>query len=79
MIEEFKESLLIIITTPVYLLLIGIEMVMSSLHNKSFYTTKDTLTNVYLMTLNLILDILFRGICNKQYSFGVLLAGWNAK
>lgn len=63
MIEQFKESILIFITTPVYLILIGLEMILSNLHNKHLYTTKDTLTNVYLMTLNMLLDILFRGIC----------------
>lgn len=63
MIEEFKESLLIFITTPVYIILIGIEMIMSSIHNKQLYSTKDTFTNVYLMTLNFLLDVLFRGIC----------------
>lgn len=69
MIEQFKESILIFITTPVYLLLIGLEMLMSSIHNKHLYSTKDTLSNVYLMTLNFLLDILFRGICLLVLNF----------
>ncbi len=63
MLEEFKESILIFISTPVYVVLIGLEMLLSSIHNKQLYNTKDTLTNVYLMLLNFVLDILFRGIC----------------
>lgn len=63
MLEEFKESIVILITTPVYLVLIALEMLMSSLHHKHFYTLKDTLTNVYLMSLNFVLDILLRAVC----------------
>jgi sterol desaturase/sphingolipid hydroxylase (fatty acid hydroxylase superfamily) len=69
MIEEFKESILIFISTPVYLILIGLEIILSSMHNKHLYSTKDTLTNVYLMSLNFILDILFRGICLLVLNF----------
>ncbi len=77
MIEQFKESILIFITTPIYLILIGVEMVMSNLHNRALYSTKDTITNVYLMTLNFLLDILFRGICllvlNYFFNFKLLV------
>jgi sterol desaturase/sphingolipid hydroxylase (fatty acid hydroxylase superfamily) len=58
----FKESLLILITTPIYALIIGIEMLISTWHNRELYTTKDTLTNVCLTVLNGGLDILLRGV-----------------
>ncbi len=61
--ELFKEALLIKYTTPVYAILIGIEMGMSYIHNKHYYTVKDTFTNVYLSVLNLALDVLVRVFC----------------
>ena len=53
--------------------MIGLEIILSSIHNKHFYTTKDTMINIYLMLLNFCLDIVFRGIClfvlNYFFSF----------
>lgn len=67
--EEFKESFMIIVTTPIYIILIGAEMIMSYVHGHRYYTTKDTLTNVYLSTLNFILDILMRTTCLAVLDF----------
>lgn len=71
--NEFRESLLLLITTPVYVIVIGAEILFSYLHEKHYYTTKGTLANIYLTTLNLSLDILVRGICllilNYFYQF----------
>lgn len=64
----FKESLLILISTPIYALLIGFEFFMSYFHEHNYYNLKDTLSNVYLMLLNMGLDILVRGL-----AFGVLI------
>ncbi len=61
--NEFREALLIAITTPVYAIVIGAEILFSYFHHKKYYSTKGTLANVYLTTLNLSLDILVRGIC----------------
>lgn len=61
--EAFKESLLIMLTTPVYVILIGLEIVLSYIHDKRYYSVKGTLTNVYLSTLNFCLDIILRGVC----------------
>lgn len=61
--EAFRESLLILISTPIYAVLIGIEMIMSYTHNKHYYTTKGTVMNVYLSALNFTLDIVLRGVC----------------
>lgn len=71
--EQFREALLIAITTPIYAIVIGAEIVFSYFHNKQYYKTKDTLANVYLSTLNMGLDILVRGVCllvlNYFYQF----------
>ncbi len=61
--EEFRESVLITIATPIYLVVIGLEIIFSHLHQRKYYTSKGVLTNVYLMGLNMGLDILLRGVC----------------
>lgn len=61
--EEFRESLLIIISTPLYAMLIGVELLLSYMHNRHYYTGKGLLVNVYLSALNFGLDILLRGVC----------------
>src|SRR5690348_7686001 len=57
-----KEQLLILITAPVYLLVIGFEIILSNLRLKKYYTLKDTLMNVYLCILNAGIDLLFRAV-----------------
>lgn len=61
--NEFREALLIKLSIPVYALVIGIEILYSYWHEKKYYSTKGTLSNVYLSALNFSLDILVRGIC----------------
>lgn len=61
--EEFREALLLIITTPIYIIVIGAEILFSYIHNKQYYTTKGTLANIYLSALNFSLDIFLRGLC----------------
>lgn len=61
--NEFREALLIAITTPIYAIVIGAEILFSYIHNKNHYSVKGTLANIYLTSLNLGLDILIRGVC----------------
>ncbi len=61
--NEFREALLIAITTPIYAIVIGAEILFSYIHHKNYYSVKGTLSNIYLTSLNLGLDILVRGIC----------------
>lgn len=53
---------LVLSATPLYAIVIGIEMLMSYVHNRHYYTTKDTVTNVYLSALNFLLDVLMKGV-----------------
>ena len=55
-----KEQLLILITTPLYIIVIGLEILLSHLHFKKYYLLKDTLINMYLCLLNGGIDLLFR-------------------
>lgn len=71
--QEFRESLLIMISLPVYIIVIGAELLYSYFHHKHYYTGKGILTNIYLSALNFALDILVRGVClwvlNYFYQF----------
>ena len=66
--QTFREQLLILISTPLYLIIIGAEILLSNYRHghhpdhypRKAYSWKNTLTNVYLMLLNGGLDLLFR-------------------
>lgn len=58
--EEFRETLLILISSPLYAIVIGAEIIFSYLHNHGKYSGKGTIENIYLMLLNMGLDILMR-------------------
>ena len=57
-----KEQLLILISTPLYLVVIGGEMLLSHFHLKKYYKFKDTVMNVYLCLVNGGIDLLFRAV-----------------
>jgi sterol desaturase/sphingolipid hydroxylase (fatty acid hydroxylase superfamily) len=57
-----NEQLLLSIAAPVYLIVIGFEIILSNLHLKKYYSLKDTLMNMYLCILNGGIDLLFRAI-----------------
>jgi hypothetical protein len=61
--NEFREALLIMISTPIYVVVIGAELLFSYIHEKKYYSTKGILANIYLTILNLSLDIFLRGLC----------------
>lgn len=61
--EEFRELVLILTTTPIYALVIGLEMWYSHKHHRHLYSTKGTLSNVYLTVLNMGLDVIMRTAC----------------
>lgn len=58
--DALKEQWLILISTPIYMLIIGLELLLSHLRQRKIYTLKDSVTNVYLMLLNSALDLSFR-------------------
>ncbi|HTB52974.1 MAG TPA: sterol desaturase family protein [Ferruginibacter sp.] len=57
---QLNEKTLITIATPLYIIVIGSEILLSHLHFKKYYTVKDTLMNIYLSLLNAGIDLLFR-------------------
>lgn len=56
------EELLILISTPLYIAVIGLEIILSHIHVRKYYTVKDTLMNVYLCLVNGGIDLLFRAV-----------------
>jgi len=58
--DSIREQLLILIATPIYLFIIGAELVLSHLQHRKSYSFKDTISNVYLMILNGGIDLIFR-------------------
>ncbi|HMZ46909.1 MAG TPA: sterol desaturase family protein [Chitinophagaceae bacterium] len=60
--EAVKENILLLISTPIYLIIICIELLISNYGSRKLYSLKDTVTNIYLMLLNSIIDLAFRSI-----------------
>ncbi|MEP7109929.1 MAG: sterol desaturase family protein [Ferruginibacter sp.] len=59
---EFDEKTLLSISTPLYILIIGGEIMLSHWRLKKYYSFKDTLINIYLSLINASVDLLFRVI-----------------
>ena len=62
-----RETILVLISIPTYAIVIGLEILLSSYHNWKSYTFRDTLTNIYLMVLNSVLDV-----TTRVFTYGVL-------
>lgn len=60
--ESLREQWMLMISTPVYILVIVGEILLSNWRQSASYEKKDTLTNLYLMLLNSGIDLLFRSI-----------------
>ncbi|MCA6446080.1 MAG: sterol desaturase family protein [Chitinophagaceae bacterium] len=68
---SIREQWLILIATPIYFFIIGVELLLSHLHHRKLYTRKDTFGNIYLMLLNAAIDLSFRlvSMAVLQYFF----------
>ncbi|MGC4101565.1 sterol desaturase family protein [Ferruginibacter sp.] len=67
-----RETWFLLLSTPLYAMLIGLEILLSNWQHKKFYTLKETLQNVYLTLVNAGLDLLLRWafyISVLQWSF----------
>ena len=58
--NDIKEQWLILISTPIYVIIIGLELLLTHMQHRKAYTIKDTFANVYLMLLNGGIDLAFR-------------------
>ncbi len=57
---EFREQLLILISLPIYMIVIGLELFFSHTHELKWYSIKESIANVYLTVLNMICDLAMR-------------------
>jgi sterol desaturase/sphingolipid hydroxylase (fatty acid hydroxylase superfamily) len=60
MMNDIKEQWLIFISTPIFLVIIGLELLLTHMQHRKAYTLKDTFANIYLMLLNGGIDLAFR-------------------
>ncbi len=60
--EALREQWLILLSTPFYLIIIGLEILLSNIQRTHNYTIRNTVQNVYLMLVNSCIDLLFRSI-----------------
>lgn len=67
--NSYREQLLFLASTPLYLIVIGLEVLLSNLQQQPSYSWKDTLQNIYLMIANAVIDLLFRAVY-----IGIILA-----
>lgn len=60
--ESLREQLLILFSTPVYMIIVLAEVFLSNYQHKKLYSWKDTSRNLFLMLLNSSIDLMFRGV-----------------
>jgi sterol desaturase/sphingolipid hydroxylase (fatty acid hydroxylase superfamily) len=74
--ESIREYWLILISTPIYCIIIGIELLLSNLQYRKIYTKKNVAANIYLMLLNMSLDFGLRvftlGILGYFFKFALI-------
>ncbi len=58
--ELLREQWLWLISTPLYFVIIGAEILLTHIQHRKVYTVKDTIANLYLMLLNAGMDLGFR-------------------
>ena len=57
---QVPEQILLLISTPIYVIIIGVELLISNYRHRKLYNWRDTATNVYLMLANALIDLTFR-------------------
>jgi len=58
--EGLKEQLVILIGTPFYFTIMGIELLISNYQHRNWYNWRDTAANVYLMLFNSLIELVIR-------------------
>src|ERR1044072_434264 len=59
---ELHKQILLLLSIPIYAVLIPLELVLSHFNHWRFYSWKETLMNIYLNLVNAGLDLLLRGV-----------------
>jgi sterol desaturase/sphingolipid hydroxylase (fatty acid hydroxylase superfamily) len=61
-VTHLREQILLLFSAPIYLVIIGIEVLLSNYQHRKLYNWKDTAASVYLMLLNSFIDLVFRAV-----------------
>jgi sterol desaturase/sphingolipid hydroxylase (fatty acid hydroxylase superfamily) len=86
-VHELREQILILISTPLYIGIIGLEILLSNYRHQKLYGWKDTAANIYFLFLNSGIDLIFRSAyllilgyfyTHRFFSFTNLLSYWLA-
>jgi sterol desaturase/sphingolipid hydroxylase (fatty acid hydroxylase superfamily) len=67
--KVIQENILVLITTPIYVVIILAEIIASKISNQNNYGVKDTFINIYFTVCNMIIDLLTRGFALFVYAF----------
>ena len=57
MIASFRETLVFLISTPLYVICIGLEILISSIYKHDRYSLKGTWQNFYIMLASFVIDL----------------------
>lgn len=60
--QSARETWFLLLSTPLFIILIGTEILLNNWQHKKYYSLKETLWNIYLTILNAGLDILLRWV-----------------
>jgi sterol desaturase/sphingolipid hydroxylase (fatty acid hydroxylase superfamily) len=58
--DEFYKQIILLVSIPIYSIIIPLEILLSNFRHRKCYTWKETLVNIYLNALNTGLDLLLR-------------------
>lgn len=61
LMSELHKQILLILSIPIYAILIPLELVLSHFRHWRFYSWKETMMNIYLNLVNTGIDLLLRG------------------
>ena len=67
--QSVREYWMLIISTPFYVIIIGLELLLTHLQKQPAYTVRGTITNLYLMLLNSLIDLSFRIVYLAIFAF----------
>lgn len=67
--EHSRETLLILISTPIYAVVIGFELLYSFFKRRGWYSGQGLLQNIYLTVLNFGLDLLILATCLQVLNY----------
>lgn len=71
------EQLLVLFSIPLYVVVIGAEMLFSYFGERKWYSMKESATNIYLTLLNMGLDVLTRGVVMVVFAWSAAHSGWH--